>query len=263
MVGRGADHDLDAVVDAVVVGVGEVRTGAPALLLEVGEAVAVAVLLVVGDAVAVGVLDVGIGAGEVLVEVVEAVAVEVGGGVGRVIGIEAIEQLPPVGDAVAVAVDVGGRDGAVGLDHGGVRGDGGGVGPAGVPVVEGGGEVLCGEAAVVEEIEGDEAEREGGRCGQRDRGGGQVVVERLAGDAPDLDGIDLSDEALAGLLGADADAGESGLGGDGDDAGDGLLAEVLVVDGDQQPAVLLAVGAGDVRPLVVVEDGGGLDAHGG
>ena len=99
-VGAEAVGDLPGVVHAVAI----------VVELAVGEAGAVGAGEVVAVAVSVGVGRVRVGAGEIFGVVVEAVAVGVAVGAvraGGVVRIEAVGDLPPVGQAVAVGVDGG------------------------------------------------------------------------------------------------------------------------------------------------------------
>ena len=107
---------VEAVADAVAVGVGQRRIGARLELDRVAQAVVVRVLVPVGDAVVVAVGAVRRGAGAHLGAVVEPVAVGVLGGVCGVDGVEPVAALPAVGHPVSVGV------GALGGERGGAPG---------------------------------------------------------------------------------------------------------------------------------------------
>jgi hypothetical protein len=95
---------VEAVVDAVAVGVGQRRIGARLDLDRVAQAVVVRVLVAVADAVVVAVRAGRRGAGADLGAVGEAVAVGVLGGVAASSGSKAVAALPDVGHPVAVGV---------------------------------------------------------------------------------------------------------------------------------------------------------------
>ena len=101
---RAAERHLNLVVDTVVISVCVERIGGVARFLGVGQSVVIVVAVTVKlIRIAIRVLVGRVASDEVLVVVAEAILVVVAGGV-CCVEVAEVLQLPPVGDAIAVAV---------------------------------------------------------------------------------------------------------------------------------------------------------------
>ena len=243
-----AGIQLDHIGHAVVVCVDRSRIRPEPLLVQVAHAVVVGVLKTVQDEIRIGVLAGRISAGQILVVIGQPVTVLVVAAI-RDVYASHVGELPPVGHAVVIAVQVAlDRTVVVEVDELAVADQHTGVGPACGPVAEVRAHILLGgKTGIVKAEVGHEIRFDAGQ----QSGHGQHNVAIRPDRAPHAHFIDRPFEALADprVVGAGPE-------------GDRRTAAVLVtgqlpVQIDRETAVAIVECDGHMRPFTAVNRNGG------